>query len=100
MPSTEETLKSWSFLKDYQKHRKELVDRARFVYALFKTQGGGAPTKDRCKAVYGAGLDGSDLFVKEMAEKKRFLPRHRYQDFALLLAEYVVEKHWTEIEQP
>lgn len=97
MPSTEEILKSRSFYKDYEKHRKELVDRARGLYSAFKARG--APlTKDECKAAYGEALDGCDLFVNEMAKKKPFLGQHLYRTFALLLAELVVEKHWTEIE--
>ena len=99
MSSCEENLKSWSFIKDYEKHREELVDRAKLVYSVYKTRGT-TPTKDECKASYGDALDGSYLFVEKMAKKKRFLGEHLYRSFALLLAEYVIEKHWTEIENP
>jgi hypothetical protein len=97
MPSTEEQLKGFSFYKDYEKKRTELVDRARGVYSAFKGRGI-LLTKDECKAAYGDSLDGCNLFVDEMAKKKPFLGQQLYRSFALLLAEYVVEKHWTEIE--
>jgi hypothetical protein len=99
MSSCEENLKSWSFIKDYEKYSNELVDRAKIVYSVFKRQGA-TPSKDDCKAAYGDALDGSHLFVEEMAKKKRFLDQSLYRPYALLLAEYVIEKHWTEIERP
>ncbi len=94
-PSDEETLKNLSFFKDYQDKKDELIDGARVVYGSFKAKNT-TLSKDECKTVYGAGLHGSRLF-KEMAGKKGFLDPAVYEAIALVLARYVVEKHWTEI---
>ena len=97
MPSDEETLKNLSFFKDYRDKKDELIDGARVVYGSFKA-GGTTLSKDQCKAVYGAGLYGSRLFT-EMATNKGFLDPSVYEAIALVLARYVVEKHWKEISR-
>jgi hypothetical protein len=100
--AAEETLSSWSFLKDYsdKNKRRELIDRAKFVYSVAKQLKGTAPSKDECKAYYGEALDGSHFYLDNFAEKKRFLKREYYRAFALLLADYVIEKNWADIQSP
>ena len=96
---TEETLKSWNFLRDYRKHREDFIRQAKVTYSVAKQLFGTPPDQDECKILYGTALYESPFYI-DMARQKKFLPPVCYEAFARLLAEYVVDKHWKDIQAP
>lgn len=90
------TLDSWGFLKDYWRHRRELVKIAEDVYSIICDMLGRAPNKYDCYTIYWKTLNRHSLY-KKMVNRKAHLHPIFYEHFAQLLAKYVLDKHWTSI---
>lgn len=86
-------LETWSFLRDYGKHRVGLIELAREAYEGTEFLRGGRPTQDSCVALYMAMLMNTEIF-RGMVARKRHLPPIFYESMCLALAKYVLHTDW------
>jgi hypothetical protein len=89
-------LQTWTFIKDYENRRVELLVLARAAYEATEYLHGTKPTPDGCETVYAMMLMGSDVF-KGMVARKRHLPPSFYESMCLALTRYVLHINWGEI---
>lgn len=96
----EQTLASWSFLKDYVTHRAELLELAAYAHEatcslLLRTN----IQLEDCLEVYTTALLTTGPFLN-MIRRKRHISVDFEVAFANIFARYVLDKNWSHIDTP
>ena len=99
MPLTREDLlklRTWSFVRDYETSRYELVELARVAYESTEFLQEAKPGPGDCVELYMAMLMGTEMFQGMVARKRHLSPAF-YESMCLALAKYVLHTNWTDI---
>ena|SRR5215813_6349030 len=89
-------LNVWSFLKDFEKLRKEFIELARIAYHSTKDLTGKNPSADECEQLFSGILLKTEIFRGILAKKYLLLPDF-YRSYALAFARYVLHNYWVKI---
>jgi hypothetical protein len=92
-------LAAWSFLKDHQARRADLVDVARIVYKTLEAAGGAAPTAAECEGPLKVALLGVGVFTRMLRSKHHAQPA-LYDPFAEGMARLLLDDDWADIIRP
>ncbi|HLI87678.1 MAG TPA: hypothetical protein VKV37_03240 [Ktedonobacteraceae bacterium] len=83
-------LEDWGFLRDYRRHRDELIRLAKRVYTATCRWVIAFPNRDTVYWNYRKALSNTDLYIEQIVGKKDHLSTSLYDYYANLLAKYVL----------
>jgi hypothetical protein len=94
-----QSLDSWSFLSDYQRRQRELINIARAVYSAVKILLNSSPLPSDCESPLTFAMLATKPFADFLQKRKHVNPTVHLA-FAGQMARLVPDNDWTEITKP